>query len=180
MKDAELITRIKQGERDLLGILIERYYDQIFRFCYYKTGDESLAYDCAQDTFLRMIRYMDSYIEKDRFKPYLFQIAGNACNDGLRKRGDCFIEDQAEAKERMIGASDNEDLANQVAVADAVRTALNALPQMQRDVIILRFYSDLKISEIAKVTGASIPTVKSRLRQGKSKLKIILEEEGLL
>ena len=62
MKDAELITRIKQGERDLLGILIERYYDQIFKFCYYKTGDEALAYDCAQDTFLRMIRYMDSYI----------------------------------------------------------------------------------------------------------------------
>ena len=178
MKDAELITRIKQGERDLLGILIERYYDQIFKFCYYKTGDEALAYDCAQDTFLRMIRYMDSYIEKDRFKPYLFQIASNACNDGLRKRDDCFIEDEAEAKEGLTAAFDKEDIGNQIAVADTVRTALNALPQMQRDVIILRFYSDLKINEIAKVTGVNIPTVKSRLRQGKNKLKKILEKEA--
>lgn len=179
MKDAELITRIKQGERDLLGILIERYYDQIFRFCYYKTGDETLAYDCAQDTFLRMIRYMDSYIEKDRFKPYIFQIASNACNDSLRKRGDCFIEDREEAKEKLSTASAQGDIGEQVAVEDAVRAALDALPQMQRDVVILRFYSDLKISEIAKVTGASIPTVKSRLRQGRNKLKTILEKEGL-
>ncbi len=179
MKDAELITRIKQGERDLLGILIERYYDQIFKFCYYKTGDETLACDCAQDTFLRMIRYMDTYIEKDRFKPYLFQIASNACNDSLRKRGDCFIEDQAEAKERLTAVSDRGDLGEQVVMADAVKAALASLPQMQRDVIILRFYSDLKISEIAKVTGVSIPTVKSRLRQGKNKLKTILEREGL-
>ncbi|SCJ37801.1 RNA polymerase sigma factor sigV [uncultured Eubacterium sp.] len=179
MKDAELITRIKQGERDLLGILIERYYDQIFKFCYYKTGDETLACDCAQDTFLRMIRYMDTYIEKDRFKSYLFQIASNVCNDGLRKRGDCFIEDQAEAKEKMTAASDRGDIGEQMAMADAVKSALAALPQIQRDVIILRFYSDLKVSEIAKITGASIPTVKSRLRQGKNKLKTILEKEGL-
>lgn len=179
MKDAELITRIKQGERDLLGILIERYYDQIFKFCYYKTGDEALACDCVQDTFLRMIRYMDTYIEKDRFKPYLFQIASNACNDGLRKRGDCFIEDQAEAREKMASASDRGDLGEQVVMADAVKAALASLPQMQRDVVILRFYSDLKITEIAKVTGVSVPTVKSRLRQGKQKLKSILEKEGL-
>ncbi len=82
-------------------------------------------------------------------------------------------------KEGLTAAFDKEDIGNQIAVADTVRTALNALPQMQRDVIILRFYSDLKINEIAKVTGVNIPTVKSRLRQGKNKLKKILEKEGL-
>lgn len=179
MKDAELITRIRQGERDLLGILIERYYDQIFKFCYYKTGDEALAYDCAQDTFLRMIRYMDAYIEKNRFKPYIFQIASNVCNDALCKRGDCFIEDQEEAKKKLTDTVQQGDAGDQLAVADAVRSALNSLPAVQRDVIILRFYSDLKISEIARVTGCSVPTVKSRLRQGKSKLKTILEKEEL-
>ena len=49
---------------------------------------------------------------------------------------------------------------------------------MQKEVIILRFYHDMKIKEIAAVVGAGIPTVKSRLKQGMEKMKHFLEEEG--
>lgn len=178
MKDAEIITRIKQGERELLNILIERYYDQIFKFCYYRTGDEALAYDCTQETFLRMIRYMESYMEKNRFKPYIFQIARNACNDGLRKRG-TLLEDEQAAMDSLASSAEGGSMETQIETADIVKRALSALPDIQREVIILRFYNDLKISQIAKITGVSIPTVKSRLRQGKEKLQRILEKEGL-
>ena len=63
MKDSDLIKRIKQGETELLDVLIEGHYDGIYRFCYYKLGDREAAYDCAQETFLNLLRYLDTYVE---------------------------------------------------------------------------------------------------------------------
>ncbi|EEG75904.1 sigma-70 family RNA polymerase sigma factor, partial [[Clostridium] hylemonae] len=58
-----------------------------------------------------------------------------------------------------------------------IRAALEKLPRMQRDVVILRFYHQLSIQEIATITDSSIPTVKSRLRQSMDKLRKLLDEE---
>ena len=85
LKDSDLIKRIKQGETELLDVLIESHYDGIYRFCYYKLGDREAAYDCAQETFLHLLRYMDTYVEQKRFKAYLYRIAGNVCMDWFRK-----------------------------------------------------------------------------------------------
>lgn len=60
-----------------------------------------------------------------------------------------------------------------------MRQALNTLPDIQKDVIILRYYHDMKIREIAKIVGTSLPTAKSRLKQGLDKLKKQLREEDL-
>ena len=60
LKDSDLIKRIKQGETELLDVLIEGHYDGIYRFCYYKLGDREAAYDCAQETFLNLLRYLDT------------------------------------------------------------------------------------------------------------------------
>lgn len=61
---------------------------------------------------------------------------------------------------------------------DSVQAALNRLPEMQKDVIILRFYYDMKLKEIAAVVGVGIPTVKSRLKQGMDKMKQFLGKDG--
>lgn len=59
----------------------------------------------------------------------------------------------------------------QAETKDKIRQAISCLPDYQKDVIILRFYHDLKIREIAQITGVSVPTVKSRLQQGLKKLQ---------
>ena len=181
MKDGEIITRIQQGERELLNILIERYYDHIYRFCFYKTGNRESAQDCAQETFLRMIRYIDVYVEKVRFKAYLFQIACSACSDSLRRRGDDVLEEEA-VREKIDRLSDEREsrFVEKVETAELVKAALKQLPESQRDAIILRFYSDMKLREIARITGVSLPTAKARLKRGKENLKEILEKEELL
>lgn len=61
---------------------------------------------------------------------------------------------------------------------NSIQAALDRLPEMQKDVIILRFYYDMKFKEIAAVVGVGIPTVKSRLRQGMEKMKQFLGKEG--
>ena len=64
--------------------------------------------------------------------------------------------------------------------ADTIQKALNQLPQIQKDVIILHFYYDFKLREIAAVTGVGLATAKSRLKQGMDKLRKILREEEVL
>ena len=80
MEDKELIYKIQHGNKELLEILIEKYYDDIYRFCYYKTGNSSLSYDLTQETFLKLIKYIGTYKHRRKFKSYLITIAMNVCN----------------------------------------------------------------------------------------------------
>lgn len=173
LNDREIITRIRQGEKELFGTLAERYYQDIYRFCYYLTGNREDAYDCTQETFLRLIRFLDSYVDKNQLKAWLFSIARNVCNDLFRSRK---IE---RAEESLLeGIPVTETRFSQVEAGDDVRRCLERLPDYQREVIVLRFYYEFKIREIARIVGAGVPTVKSRLRQGMEKLKKWLSGEG--
>ena len=81
MEDKELIYRIQHGEKELLEELIQKYYDNIYRFCYYKTGNASISYDLTQETFLKLIKYIESYKHKGKLKNYILTIAVNVCNN---------------------------------------------------------------------------------------------------
>ncbi len=81
MEDKELIYRIQHGEQELLEELITRYYDYIYRFCFYKTGNSILSYDLVQETFLKLIKYIGTYKDRGKFKNYLITIALNVCNN---------------------------------------------------------------------------------------------------
>ena len=85
MTDRELIRRIQNGDREALGSLIERYYDDVYRFCLYLTANEADSCDISQEVFFRFIRRADRYQYKN-LKGYLLITARNLCRDYLRKR----------------------------------------------------------------------------------------------
>lgn len=169
MTDKELIRKVHNGSKEALNTIVERYYDEIYRFCLYLTGQETDSYDIAQDVFLRFIKYVDSY-EYRNLKGYLLIIARNLCRDYFHHKKDtCCIDDQL-----CPGATD-ERLSN-VEVSMILRPALQQLPIKQREIIILRIYEELRFHEIAKILGCNLSTVKSRYRMGIKSLKKILEE----
>ena len=84
MDDKKWIREIHQGNNEPLGQIAEKYYDDIYRFCCYQTGNPADACDCAQETFIRFIRYVDSYRERN-LKGYLLTIAANVCRDYCKK-----------------------------------------------------------------------------------------------
>lgn len=173
VKDRELITRIRQGEKELFEELAGRYYQDVYHFCFYKTGDEELAYDCTQETFLHVIRFFDSYVDQNHFRAWILSIARNVCSDYFRSKKLLTVDETFLENEQAQEAG-----YSQAEIKDSVMAALNRLPEIQKEVVILKFYYDMKVREIASVVGVKVPTVKSRLKQGMDRLKKILSEEG--
>lgn len=172
LSDKELIDRIRQGESGQMDVLVERYYDEIFRYCYYRTGNGTAAADCTQDTFLHMIRGFGSYVDRNRFRPWLFRIAANACMDYFRKNREICVE------EELLWQQGCEDKGLKQKEEEAyVQAALLQLSGIQREAVILKFYHGFKIREIAKMLGITVPAAKSRLKQGIDRLKTIMKGE---
>ena len=97
MTDKELIRKVHNGNKEALSIIINKYYDEIYRFCFYLTGYETDSYDITQEVFLKFIRYVDSYQYKN-LKGYLLIIARNLCYDFFRHKKDTApSEETAEA-----------------------------------------------------------------------------------
>ncbi|MCM1038579.1 MAG: RNA polymerase sigma factor [Ruminococcus sp.] len=170
MTDKELIRKVHSGNKDALNSIIEKYYDEIYRFCLYLTGWEADSYDITQEVFLKFIRYVDSYQYKN-LKGYLLTIARNLCYDHFRhkKEESCLEKAQGQGEEDPHLAFAEDGL--------LLRDALFKIPEEQREVIILRIYEEFKFTQIAGMLGCSLSTAKSRYRLGIRKLREIMEEE---
>lgn len=170
MEDKELIYNIQHGEKELLEVLIQKYYDDVYRLCYYKTGNASISYDLTQETFLKLIKYIENYTDKGKFKSYLMTIAINVCNT-------YFYEKNKMMEELDCHQNDDKNNFDEIEQKDIIVQALNRLPEKQKEVIILKYYEDLKIKEISKILDEKIPTIKSRLKQGLEKMSRYLRKE---
>lgn len=169
MTDKELIRKVQKGNTDALNSIIERYYDDIYRFCLYLTGEESDSYDITQEVFLRLIKYISAYKDKN-LKGYLLMIARNMCCTYFGQRK---ITTDIETIEI---AEENKQLK---LVEDKVLLwkLLQKLPPEQREIVVLRIYEELPFKSIAKLLGCNISTVKSRYRLGIAHMRNWMEVE---
>lgn len=132
-------------------------------------GDPDTAADITQDVFLKLLENIQSVRKIGKFQNYLLTIAVNTCNNYYKKAKPMYMDLETLAD---IEVADNtfEKIELDELKTD-VQYAINTLPDYQKEVIILRFYYDLKIREIANITKVSVSTVKSRLQQGIKKLE---------
>lgn len=160
---------INQRDRQtIVQSAVENYYDDIYRFCRYYTGNETDSYDIVQEVFLRYLKYADSGSHRN-LKGYLIMIARNLCCDYFRslaaQRENTFSLDETTEDTiniRMGQGRTIEDCDNEL----FLRELLQSLPQEQREVVILRIHDGLGFGEIAKITGCGTSTAKSRFRLG--------------
>ncbi|OUS78569.1 RNA polymerase subunit sigma [Paenibacillus sp. MY03] len=176
--DEQLIQEINNGSQAAMEVLTKRYYKQIYAYIYRKTSNSHMAYDLTQDVFIKMIRNISTYANGGSFSSWLYTIAVNICRDYYRSA----------AYRRTAATSVFEDHASQLTsnaegiayifenkeTRKQLKEAIGQLPETQSEAILLKYYHDLKIREIASVTGANENTVKARLRQGLGKLKTML------
>ena len=164
-----LIIKAQSGDTEAFETLVRKYYSTIYQFCYRRmNGDAATAADITQDVFMKLLEHIQSVRLHGKFQNYLLTIAVNTCNNYFKKSKPIYID--VEEIDIIDDADGPHEKAVQSEMKDEIRQAISSLPDYQKDVIVLRFYHDLKIREIAQITGASIPTVKSRLQQGLKKL----------
>lgn len=170
MNEQELIKKVKNGDRLAMDTLIEAYYQSVFSYFYRHTGDYHQSKDLTQEVFIKMVVNIGHYQKRTDFKNWLFTIASNNLKNYWRyaARHPSSELDQGERTDGIL-TEDN------VALEVTIQQAIAQLKNEQRDAIVLRFYHDFKINEIAKITGAKESTVKARIRYGLEKLKCILE-----
>lgn len=163
--DEALYHHVLSGDRQALADLAERYYAPLLAFLTRLTGQPQIAEDLVQESFIRMLQYRGP--APSTFRPWAYRIAHNLANDHFRSSkvrreiaSDLIEDDPPEEPydaERMAIQADNRA---------QVAALLQRLPAHQREVLVLRFYHDLSLEEIAEITGAPLGTVKSRLFHG--------------
>ena len=142
-------------------------YDKLLRYCYHKTKSEDLAEDIVQETFLKFWQ-SHSYEDTGKELAYLYTIARNLCTDTYRNQ-----ERNLEYPEDLpCPDSDPEQALNRI----AVDTALEQLPEQLREMVVMRYVSELSAAEIGKIMNLSRFAVNRRVKEGLKLLKEQLKE----
>src|SRR6266516_1846332 len=175
--DGELIVRIAGGDRPAFEELYHRYARPVLGLALRRLGDRGRAEDAVQDTFAAIWRSARSYKpERGPGAPWLFAVARNAIADGGRKR----VEPPAEAPDEPSREAGPDERAEQEWVSWRVHSALQTLPEHEREVISLAYWSGLSQSEVAEFLNIPLGTVKTRTRAALARLAEILGDvEGI-
>lgn len=173
--DAEfrLLREIKRGSEYACEQFVRRYYPQILTYCRYHCPDRIYAEDLAQETFARFFAGLPNYRHRGKAKQYLYTIAGNLCRDYYKKKREVPLE--GEQFSRLEAAGENR--LEEVQTLLALEQAMDRLPEAWKEVVILFYFQDLKLTEIADLLQIGVPLVKYRLKQARGRLKELLGEE---
>ncbi|SHK28201.1 RNA polymerase sigma-70 factor, ECF subfamily [Clostridium cavendishii DSM 21758] len=164
MDDTKLILEIKNGKVHLFDELIKKYYEKVYYYCYRHLENKQAAQDLTQEVFMKVIKSIENYKHYGKFENYLYVIAGNLCKDFYKKESRYILKEVEE------GTSEEE--ISRLEDKVMIKEVLNKLSKEEREIVILRFYHDLKIKDIAKIMNSGISITKYRLKKA---MKIIGE-----
>ena len=169
---AALVLKARDGDLSAQDALIRAYQDRIAAFVFALTGHASLVEDLAQTIFLRVVLKLKRLREVDKFEPWLFRLARNACRDHFRREKwrRLFQPFAVEHEELPAPAPPSADLENFL-------HALPKLPPAQRELLVLLQENEWSYAELASITGTTESSVKSKLFRARQELKKLLSSD---
>ena len=168
--ERELVAACQRGERDAFRALFEAYKDRVYSIALRFSGDEALAMDLAQDTFLKLFSCIREFRGDSAFSTWVYRLVVNSCLDHKRRAWRLIpIADELFAVLRAPGDILNAVLETEM--RDRVRRAVEKLTPDLRMVTVLRYTEGLSYDQIAEVLGCSTGTVASRLNRAHKALE---------
>lgn len=182
--DENLLVRLRDGDRSVFGPLVKRYERELFGYLRRYLGDQDLADDVFQNTFVQVFLKIRQYEPGRAAKPWLYAIATNQAIDALRRRNRRTADRPAET----ISAPDEDgearplfellpapgetppEAAERTEERERVRAAVDRLPELLRQAVLLVYFQGLKYQDAAEVLNIPVGTVKSRLHAALMKL----------
>jgi RNA polymerase sigma factor (sigma-70 family) len=194
--DEALLDRMRAGESAAGEELVRRHYRPLIRYLHRLTGSETTAQEVHQQTWLSVLEHLDRFdapkvdskpgmklgalknqahtTSTGGFKAWLFRIATNKANDHWRSVG---REKVAKAGLRLVTDQEMPSADHRMDATEQeqkLTAAIRQLPESQRQVLLLRYYSDLKFVEIAEIVGCPLNTALGRMHKAMLKLKEIM------
>jgi RNA polymerase sigma-70 factor, ECF subfamily len=169
----ELITQVRAGAAAAERRLYDQYVDRIYRLAYRLTGDETLAEDLTQDTFIRAFERLDGFRGESAFGTWLHAIAMSVILNGLRK--------VKRFRQRETDLDDATTIGSDAADADPdlkhkLARAVDALPQKYRVVFVMHDVEGYTHEEIGQALGVPPGTSKAQLFRARARLRDALAE----
>lgn len=185
--DEELVVLYAKGNNEAFDILLRRHQNRIFSYIYYIVKNRDLADDIFQETFVKAIMTIKQgrYIENGKFPAWISRIAHNLIIDYYR---------QEKAENHQLNGDENTDIFNKKELSEGtiedhmvkrqidsdIRKLVKALPENQREVLVLRYYKNMSFKEIADATHVSINTALGRMRYAILNMRKMAEENNIV
>lgn len=185
---SDVIARAQARDPDAFDLLIDRYSPRLYGYFYRATGRRADAEDLLQELFVRLVAMIGQYQHDGRFDAWLFRIATNLIRDRIRR-----CRTSRELSESSLGGADEQwehrdrvadvvvppgqrmDAAEEV---DLLNRAIQALPEPERGVILLRHFSGMSFREIAELMGTPLGTALARAHRGLARLRELMTTDG--
>jgi RNA polymerase sigma factor (sigma-70 family) len=168
----DLVKRFNQGDVESLRGMYDLFRHDLMTLAMALLRDSAGAEDAVHEVFVKMLASQHSIRIRGNLRGYLLTAVANTCRDMLTRRGRAVT--LSEQSERCCGEAPERAVVLNEA-EQHLAAALAQLPYEQREVLVLRYFGDLKFKAIAKSQGVSINTVQGRYRYGLEKLRSLLE-----
>jgi len=173
----ELVERAKNMDADAFGQLYDMYYENIFKYAFFKTGNAADGEDLASQVFSGALKNIRNFSwNGSSFASWLFRIAHNVVVDHWRKRGQVVIE----PIDDHLGLAGGTDVAKTVIgrlQLEKLQAALGQLPDEQSKVVVLRFINGLSAKETAHTMGKTVGAIKAQQFRAVERLRDIMAGE---
>ena len=187
LSDRVLLNNYLSGDRSAISELIERHSQRVRGYIGMMVKDEAIADDIFQETFIKAVKVIDEgrYVDSGKFLSWVLRIAHNRVLDHFRREKTSRMVNEAEAGYDMLGTMrfsepNTEDDMVQGEVEQTIRALIELLPEEQREVVRLRYYSKLSFSEIAETTDVSINTALGRMRYALINLRRVIKDKNIV
>jgi len=185
LDDAALVAALQKGRLPAFTQLVDRHQRSLINFFYHLSWDRQVSEDCAQEVFLRLYSHLASYEPQAKFTTFLFRIARNLWIDRVRaetarggKPASLDAGEDRPLRDRVQGGSPTPvELLSRRETQQAMRDAIDRLPEEQKTVVILSEIQGLKYQEIGAILEIPVGTVKSRMHTAMERLKELLTEK---
>jgi RNA polymerase sigma-70 factor (ECF subfamily) len=183
--DTQLISAYLEGDEMALGVLVDRYLKDVYNFAFKLTGDLHASEDIAQDSFVKAWKNIRKYRQGSNFLTWLFAIARNTAIDWLRQKKEATFSsfENAEGENKFVETLQDSELLPDELLARAedknyIETLLTELNPIYREVLTLRYSSNLTFEEIGEILRKPLHTVKSQHRRALIALRACLESNA--
>lgn len=171
------IERVKGGDSDAFGALVDAHKDMIYTVCLRMLSSEADAEEAAQDVFVKAFRSIESFQAKAKFSTWLYRIAYNHCISVIRKKVKMIdLVDDIPEGEVDEGELNGLDSISTEERSKYLKMAIESLAESDAVVVTLFYYDELSLEEIAQVTGLSNSNIRIKLHRSRKKMYQVICE----